>query len=588
MKRLRHFKAATYIHAYDIEKMSEAEIGQRIERFQSVLDLDKLYIENHRGIVDIPVEKLSRIKALAESYGLKTAGGITCTQYINKIRKGSFYDTFCFTDPAHRQECIRIANELATVFDEIILDDFFFTACRCEMCIDAKGDRSWKDYHLSVMEEFSAIMIGEAKKVNPNLKFVIKFPNWYESYQENGYYPGKQKDLFDGIYTGTETRTPFDAQHLQRYTSYSIMRLMEQAAPGKNGGGWVDLFGSLDCTNNLLEQMEATMLGGAKEIMLWNFGMYSSFEDLPVLADFFYKLDERMDQLGAPVGFPVWEPFNGDAEEQIYNYLGMIGTALSPTPYFDPKAQAYLFTASTAAEAPESVDLIKEFVRKGGSAVVTLGYYRAMYDKGIQDLSSVRLTSRHVIGKDFRIQNANYYNDVTIVKGEKPVLFQVISYKTNATNCDISVMADECNFPVMTEDNYGKGRFFILNMPDNYADLYKLPKEVLQTINKHLSMGQRAYLAPDFKCSLYAFDNGRYVLRSFSEEDQKVQMIVRAEDESKIKGIRNMETGEVVTEKVKLNGPSCMMDATTVQEEPAEYVFNVNVPAKTSVLLELI
>jgi len=31
-----------------------------------------------------------------------------------------------------------------------------------------------------------------AKSVNPNVNFIIKYPNWYESYQETGYNPGKQ------------------------------------------------------------------------------------------------------------------------------------------------------------------------------------------------------------------------------------------------------------------------------------------------------------------------------------------------------------------------------------------------------------
>jgi hypothetical protein len=34
------------------------------------------------------------------------------------------------------------------------------------------------------------------------------------------------------------------AQHLQPYHGYSIMRYFENLAPGRNGGGWVDPYGS--------------------------------------------------------------------------------------------------------------------------------------------------------------------------------------------------------------------------------------------------------------------------------------------------------------------------------------------------------
>ena len=103
------------------------------------------------------------------------SGGITSTQLVDGVRKPSYYDTFCYTDPRHREEYKRIVSELAQVFDEIILDDFFFTACRCEMCIEAKGDRSWMDYRLGLMEEFSHEIVDLAKSINPKLNFIIKY-----------------------------------------------------------------------------------------------------------------------------------------------------------------------------------------------------------------------------------------------------------------------------------------------------------------------------------------------------------------------------------------------------------------------------
>ncbi len=581
MNRYNHFKVATYIHAYDLAKTSESEMEQRLNSFCDTIHVDKVYIENHRGKVDIPIETLTWMKRLCEKYHLETAGGITCTQYVNQIRKPAIYDTFCYTDPAHRKECLRIAKELACVFDEIILDDFFFTSCRCEMCIDAKGSRSWKEYRLNLMEEYAKVLVDETKKVNPDLKFVIKFPNWYESYQEAGFYPEKEKDIFDGIYTGTETRTTDSAQHLQRYASYSIMRLMENTAPGRNGGGWVDLFGSLDNPDNLFEQMEATLLGGAKEIMLWNFEMYSNYKELPKLAEYFHKVDKRLSITGKPVGVPVWEPFNGDAEEQVYNYLGMCGASFNTTPYFCEDAPTIFCSASTAEDLA-SVEKLKTYVRNGGTAVVTLGYYRAVYDKGIRDFSSVTLTSRHVIGKKYRIQNANYFDDVNIVDCDTPVLYEVINYKTNSTHCDISVMAGDCNFPVMTEDNYGKGRFFILNIPDNFADLYKLPEKVLQTINKHISIGLPVYIGSKAKCGMYLFDNETFVLRSYDKKVKDVKVILRGENRKLV----NAETNDIYTDSEHLPSPSFMPDCTTLIDDPEEYAYTITLQAGESLILK--
>lgn len=582
MEAYKNFNLATYIYAYDIDDMNEKQYRDKLQSFINTIHIDKIYIENHRGVVDIPVEKLRAFKKVSEDFGLKTAGGITCTAFVNKIRKPSYFDTMCYTDPAHRKECLRYAKELAQVFDEIILDDFFFTACRCEMCIDAKGDLSWEEYRLKLMEDFSKELVAEAKAVNPNMKFVIKFPNWYESYQECGYNPEKEKDIFDGIYTGTETRTPFDSQHLQRYTSYSIMRLMENTAPGRNGGGWVDLFGSFERVTNAFEQMEATLLGGAKEINLWNFSLYGEWKNLPDLADYFYGCDQRMDLIGKPAGTLVWEPFNGNAEGQIYNYLGMRGTGLELSPYFDERVKTVFCTESTAKD-PDSLNKIKAFVRNGGNAVVTLAYYREMYDKGIRDMSSVTLTSRHVLCKDYRIHNANYYMTSSVAEGTEPIMFEVIDYCTNATHANIAGRVGECSYPILTEDDYGKGRFFILNLPDDFADIYKLPREVIATINKHISMGMNAYASSDDKISVYAFDNEKYIIRNYADHKTKVHFVVRGENY----GIRNNETGVVYTEKRKLPAPSFMPDAVTFIAEPEEYEYILEVGAGASALFEV-
>lgn len=61
------------------------------------------------------------------------------------------------------------------------------------------------------------LVINPAKKVNPNVKVIIKYPNWYDHFQGLGFNLEKGPFLFDGIWTGTETRDPGSAQHLQNY-----------------------------------------------------------------------------------------------------------------------------------------------------------------------------------------------------------------------------------------------------------------------------------------------------------------------------------------------------------------------------------
>ena len=152
------------------------------------------------------------IKDFLESKGVTVAGGITYTiGDFDGAEPGKFrlFNTFCYTDPAMREKVKEIAEYTACLFDEIILDDYFFTNCTCERCRKENGDRDWPTFRRELMKDVSAnLIVGPAKAVNPKVKMVIKYPNWRESFHFTGYLPDDQQDIFDGTYIGTETRSP--------------------------------------------------------------------------------------------------------------------------------------------------------------------------------------------------------------------------------------------------------------------------------------------------------------------------------------------------------------------------------------------
>lgn len=585
MNHYGNFGIASYMYAYYAAEASDEQIKKGLEKYLHYIPLSKVYVENHRGAVDVPIERLREIKALIESYGIRVSGGITSTGLIDNVQKPAIFDTFCYTDPSHRKEYLRIVREAAEVFDEIILDDYFFTSCRCEMCIAAKGRRSWKDFRQAQMKEFSEVIVAEAKRINPDINFIIKYPNWYESYQETGYNPEMQKDIFDMIYTGTETREPFfSAQHLQRYESYGIVRLMENTAPGRNGGGWIDPGGSSDNINRLLEQAEFTLLAGAKELTFFNFLSLLNSPALPALDYTLRRVDAFLDMAGAPIGTPVWEPFGYDGDDQLPSYLGMCGAALEQTPVFPENVPAVIFTQRSAG-MPDAAEKLEEYVRKGGKAIVTTGFFRETYDRGIREMTSVRLTHRHVLGKDYMVCPNDYdYDDTRYASGQDKVLFEILDYKTNVTWPDILMLSDENNFPVLTEDFYGEGRLLILNVPENFADLYKLPAEVIGAVNKELSYGMPVYLSAEPKCSLICYDNGVLCLHSSRPMLSHVKVIVRGECE----GLIDIETGAEYKNAIPLQEPRRKDDAVRARCAAPEFAFDVPVEAGGSVYLKVL
>jgi hypothetical protein len=125
--------------------------------------IDKIYLETHRDKLIVDAKTLEQAIRFFTAKGLKVAGGITYT-----MNESNNFETFCYTNPEHRQKAKEIAEFTAKHFDEFILDDFFFTSCKCELCVKAKGDQTWTDYRLKLMTEAAReLIINPAKAVNP-------------------------------------------------------------------------------------------------------------------------------------------------------------------------------------------------------------------------------------------------------------------------------------------------------------------------------------------------------------------------------------------------------------------------------------
>jgi len=530
------FSMATYLFAWGIEKASLEDIRRGIDFFEKYCPLDKVYIEPYRSNVEVSADKIRAVKALFEERGIKTAGGITTTIQMPGHEKKSIFDSFCYTETTCREHLVEIVKRTAALFDEIILDDFYFTACRCEHCIKAKGAKTWAEYRLGLMEEVSRTIVKAAKEVNPKLTFIIKYPNWYESYQETGYNPEKQKDIFDGIYTGTETRNPkYDQQHLQRYLSYSIVRYLENVSPDRNGGGWIDSFGLSDDISGFIEQAEFTLFAKAREMMLFNFFMLLDTGFLASLTPRFDRLNSIIKQCGKPKGVRLYEPYNADGEDQVVNYLGMTGVPFEPSPDFDNDGSV-VFLPASAAKDEQIVQKLEKFVRSGNTAIITAGFLKECIDKGLKDMTSVRPTGRTVRGNEYWVEP---YGEKRLTAGSaEAIQIEALDYKTNASWCEIAMMTSYNSFPLLTLDFYGKGNLYILNVPNDFGDLFSLPKEVAGYINKVFAHGN-PYIQCRPRMCMFMYDNdviGIYSQKPYAED---VEIILPA----KYSTARDIETG---------------------------------------------
>ena len=572
------FRVAVYIPVFVVEKMKDsAYLESSWKDLSSQVGVDKVYIETYRSGTSADDALLETVKKFFTDHGVQVAGGIayvgagdTAGSDAENDSEGQFI-SMCYTDPKQRAYVKQIAELTARHFDEIMLDDFFFNNTKRDSDIAAKGSQSWTDFRLKLMDDVSRdLVLAPARAVNPKVKVIIKFPNWYEHFQANGYDLDKEPKMFDGIYTGTETRDPgITDQHLQQYESYGIVRYFDNIAPERNGGGWVDVYGNL-YVDRYAEQLWDTMLAKTPQIMLFQYsdllrpmelGNRSAWNSLAtsftkdeldkwhadsgstVPASYataagysLNKVNAILGKLGKPMGIASYKPYQSTGEDFLQNYLGMIGIPIELYAEFPTEAKTVLLTEQAAFD-PDLLAKIKTHLEKGGNVVITTGLLRQLQAKGLDRIADIHLT-----GNTLRMDQ--YWAGFGAPPGKVPdVLVPEIAFLTNDAWPVVRGYAAGGGAPLLLLDHYSKGVLYVLTIPANFNDLYALPQPLLASLRQYLLAGFPISMDAPAKVSLFAYDNNSFVVESYLDAPTQVTI-----SKPGLSGkLRNLATGEEIT-----------------------------------------
>ncbi len=504
----RNFKTVVYLPAWIAKNMTSEKLASDYEFLEKYIGLDKIYLETHREDIDIDKEQIVMIKNFLESKGVEVSGGITTVTPDFKGAQGGkrrLFNTMCYTDPAMREKVKEISEYTASLFDEVILDDFYFTNCSCESCIKAKGDRDWVNFRKELMMDVSKnLIVNPAKKVNPKVKMVVKYPNWRESYHFTGYLPKEEQDIFDATYIGTETRSPkYADQHLPEYLSYSLVRYMENAWPGKNGGGWFDIFQCWS-SDRYLEQGYLTAFAKAKELMHFEWSNLIDNRFVGGMGIQLKKIDDMLDDVGNPTGVATYIPYESSGENHIEMRLGMIGIPIEATPNFPSNKKNILLTESSAYDK-DVVKKLSEYVKNGGEAVITTGFLKKCGDElRAAGLTEAMLTDRKINVTRYQMTGdwAGYIDDV------KPIIFPEIVHGNNESWSLLNGGDGDYHTSLVLMSTYGKGRIFIVSIPDNQADIYRIPRPANDVLKRIVRTDTYAS-GKDF--SMFTYDDGSMI-----------------------------------------------------------------------------
>lgn len=367
---------STLFTAQDVrDHLSTEEGRQQALAFCRKMGITKVYIETFRGY-QADGETLKAARDFFRHAGLHVSGCVTTVQFGKPSSGG--HSWVCYTNRATQQRLEEIFRFTAALFDEIMIDDFFCTDCQCSECAAAKGTLSWDQYHGKLMLQVSRDrVLGAARAVNPRVKVIIKFPQWYDRFQDRGYVPDKEAAIFDRIWVGTELRDPASDKwgNKQQYEGYFIYRWLTDVGGPKTGGGWFDPFGTTPTL--YLDQPLTTILAGAPEVFLFHYGALTSPEfqaQAEALAPRRTQYDKLATFVSGWSGIAAYKPVSSDPGEEAYilDEVGMLGIPEAPTAHFPEGARAVILTTQALGDA-ELVPKLAQLLADGGTAFISQG-----------------------------------------------------------------------------------------------------------------------------------------------------------------------------------------------------------------------
>ena len=397
---------STLLTAQDVRDRVNNDLGLR-----SAIDwcratgVTHVFIESYRDTYTAPRELLEKARDRFHKEGFEVSGCITPTK-VGKLGDG-WTSISCYTNAGTQKQLQEIFEYAASMFDEIMIDDFLFIDCRCEECKQARGDQSWQSYRADLMMRMSEQRIlGPARKVNPNVKIILKYPQWYDGFHERGYEVVRQSEAFDRTWVGTETRDYDNPQWggKVQYEAYFIMRWLGGIGGARCGGGWFDPYGTTQDT--YVEQARQTVLADAKEMLLFCYGSLlggtgpANVEKLRTEIPGLFELAKKVrGKTIWGVSAPKVPNSDGANEQYVYDFIGMLGLPLVPADHIDPEAKA-IFLPVHSLKDPDLRAKLNAMIQAGTPILMTDGLAKQLGD---MDLTAKNITILEVQGDPHRL-----------------------------------------------------------------------------------------------------------------------------------------------------------------------------------------
>jgi hypothetical protein len=528
---------SVFVPAHAVSRLLGRPAGRRrAAALLKAFDVTKVYLDVFRGYFP-PEDVLRAARDHFLDEGFDVSGGITTVVGPDCGKPSSHGAYWLCWSAARSQEVIRRASALAgRLFDEIIVDDFLCTMCRCEECETERRGRHWSHFYREQMVDLARRLIIEpAKEVNPDAVIIIKYPQWYDRFHCFGYDVRQQPKQFDLTWAGTETRDP-EVEYVQPYQAYFNHRWLRSVAGERMGGAWFDRINT--SPDVFVQQAYQSVLAGAQELTLFDY-RHEFFEPgahhMAALGAHFDRLRRLAREVAGrdPIGVHAYKPPDSDGQDEVYvfDYLGMFGIPLVPCSEFPGDAMT-AFIPRHAMDDPRLAPQLKRLVRAGATVLISSGVLGRLDDDLRAAFGYGERPTAECDDWTFRFR-------VGQREAQGPG-FVHFTRRLNAAAAETlaSAVAADGAFPILTEKAGVRGaKLMVLSAHTmRYAagsgrvtvgepvPLIDLPDEVVQAMRARLLEPLGICLEMPSLVGFYSFAGGPLVFENFARREARVRL----------------------------------------------------------------
>jgi oligo-alginate lyase len=378
-------RVSVYATASAVSKFfGDAQSRQAALPKLQALGITHVFLEGRRADEYVPPAVLAEARDWFRVRGFEVTGGIATVPGSQFGTKQDDVLTWLnWESEKTRRDIAAFFRENAAIFDEIVVDDFYCTGDTSPASDTARKGRPWSDYRRDLMVSLMPSLIFEpAREVRPDIRLILKFPQWYDRFHMFGYDPERMPGPFDRIWVGTEVRNPKTRRmgYVQPTEGFINFRWLRSAAGPKTEGAWFDHIEST--AENVIDQAYQSVLAGARELTLFSlYDVMGGHPSHPLLGAALGDLRSLADKVAAAParGVACYKPTASEAHDNLYlmDFTAMLGIPVLPEAHYPETARVAILPAQAATD-PMLLTKIRKHLARGATLVMTPALLRLL------------------------------------------------------------------------------------------------------------------------------------------------------------------------------------------------------------------